>query len=399
MPDLKHVRGSTRNTDQVIDAFLAVPTDDPLLIHWDADLSTEDREVLRNLFELTPYLGRSESMCEATLICEEITPDSSWWRVDETEQSATRVSLLAPDSPLARELLETTTVATRKARRRLPVGSRKITYARVVTDNETPTPRTGPPSIEVDCLHFQLSTSVPLRSRDAILAADAVHAAISKAVDGVGMREETAAFVGRDPTGGPRRARHDHLHVLPVPAQIRSHVAANEPITSIYVWRPSGIPIPYAAAIQQISEIRTRQRLTDAMAPQRLLVAETGIAAHMLPQVATQTTSWVSATPYLPVRHRKKRQELQDFLKEDIAAECGYRGIGTPASVTIDDDPKHQREAVQYRRRRTNEALRVQRIGLFMRLTFSNPVSGPLLLGQLSHFGYGLFVPDGEIRK
>jgi CRISPR-associated protein Csb2 len=34
-----------------------------------------------------------------------------------------------------------------------------------------------------------------------------------------------------------------------------------------------------------------------------------------------------------------------------------------------------------------------------MRLTFSNPVSGPLLLGQLSHFGYGLFVPDGEIRK
>ncbi len=397
MPDLKHSRGATGNTDLVLDAFLALPTDDPLLIHWDAELSAEDREVLRKLFELTPYLGRSESLCEATLVEEEMTPDGSWWRVGEIDPGATRVSLLAPDDRPVRSLLETTTVATRKARQLLPSGSRKITYGRVATGDEIPVPSTTESSsIEIDCLRFQLSTRVPLRSRDAILAADALHAAISKAVDGVGGREETAAFVGRDLDGGPRRARHDHIHVLPLPARTRSHVAANEPITSIYVWRPSGIPDAYAAAIQRISEIRTRQQLTDAMAPQRLLTAEAGCAKSMLPQIVAPASSWVSATPYLPVRHRKKRQELEGFLMEDISAECGYRDLNVPTSVTIDHESKYQREAVQYRRRRTNESLQNQRTGLYLRLTFAAPVGGPLLLGQLSHFGYGLFVPDTE---
>jgi CRISPR-associated protein Csb2 len=34
------------------------------------------------------------------------------------------------------------------------------------------------------------------------------------------------------------------------------------------------------------------------------------------------------------------------------------------------------------------------RPGLELRLEFAAPVDGPLLLGQLSHFGYGVFVPD-----
>ncbi len=29
-------------------------------------------------------------------------------------------------------------------------------------------------------------------------------------------------------------------------------------------------------------------------------------------------------------------------------------------------------------------------------LEFPEPVPGPLLLGQLSHFGYGIFVPDAD---
>jgi CRISPR-associated protein Csb2 len=35
------------------------------------------------------------------------------------------------------------------------------------------------------------------------------------------------------------------------------------------------------------------------------------------------------------------------------------------------------------------------RPGLGLRLEFPEPVPGPLLLGQLSHFGYGIFVRDG----
>jgi CRISPR-associated protein Csb2 len=52
------------------------------------------------------------------------------------------------------------------------------------------------------------------------------------------------------------------------------------------------------------------------------------------------------------------------------------------------------RWASEFRRHRMNERLRQSRPGLGLRLEFPEPVSGPLLLGQLSHFGYGIFVPD-----
>ena len=59
------------------------------------------------------------------------------------------------------------------------------------------------------------------------------------------------------------------------------------------------------------------------------------------------------------------------------------------------------RWASEFRRCRTREPLaresrqRVQsRPGTGLRLEFAEPVEGPLLLGQLSHFGFGIFVPD-----
>ena len=41
-----------------------------------------------------------------------------------------------------------------------------------------------------------------------------------------------------------------------------------------------------------------------------------------------------------------------------------------------------------------NERLRDARPGVGLRLEFAEPVGGPMLLGQLSHFGFGVFVPE-----
>jgi CRISPR-associated protein Csb2 len=41
-----------------------------------------------------------------------------------------------------------------------------------------------------------------------------------------------------------------------------------------------------------------------------------------------------------------------------------------------------------------NERRERSRPGMGLRLEFDEPVPGPLMLGQLSHFGYGIFVPD-----
>ena len=59
------------------------------------------------------------------------------------------------------------------------------------------------------------------------------------------------------------------------------------------------------------------------------------------------------------------------------------------------------RWASEFRRRRIREPLAREnrrsaqsRPGMGLRLEFAEPVEGPLLLGQLSHFGFGIFVPD-----
>jgi CRISPR-associated protein Csb2 len=52
------------------------------------------------------------------------------------------------------------------------------------------------------------------------------------------------------------------------------------------------------------------------------------------------------------------------------------------------------RWALDFRRYRMAENMSKSRPGLELRLEFAEPVAGPVLLGQLSHFGYGVFKPD-----
>jgi CRISPR-associated protein Csb2 len=113
------------------------------------------------------------------------------------------------------------------------------------------------------------------------------------------------------------------------------------------------------------------------------------------PELCGPARRWRSLTPYLPVRHRK-REALDDFLAVDVAAELRYRGVAAAVTVTRPDpdDGLPDRWAREFRRYRMAEHMGRSRRGLGLRLEFADPEPGPLLLGQLSHFGFGLFEPD-----
>ena len=66
-----------------------------------------------------------------------------------------------------------------------------------------------------------------------------------------------------------------------------------------------------------------------------------------------------------------------------------------PAVTPVEADGRlPDRWAREFRRYRMTERLSQSRPGLGLRLEFADEVRGPLLLGQLSHFGYGIFVPE-----
>lgn len=398
MPDLRHNRAEHGNTDQVLDAFLAINPEKPLRIHWATDVSSEDRETLAKVVELMPYLGRSESVCIAKLDEDDPAVDASWWRLGDTTPGVHEVRLLAPEPGVTREQLEVTTVATRKARRLLPEGARWVSYG-CLGQIEAPVLRSRSDLgvRMITCLAFDLLAPVPVRAGNAVLAADAMHDAVSAALSGHGDADEVSALLGRAPDNTPRRAQHDHLHVLPLPSarRRRALLAAGAPIERIYLYAPLGMSDAVAGRLQvRARKLWTRSHLTDEMRDQRLLVAGAGQPDELLPDLCAASTTWTSLVPYLPVRHRHRAQSPTEWLMDDVAHECAYRGYGAPRVVELlDDDNRAKREITQYRRRRTDDRLDKLRPGVFLRLRFDEPISGPLILGQLSHFGYGIFTP------
>jgi CRISPR-associated protein Csb2 len=125
-----------------------------------------------------------------------------------------------------------------------------------------------------------------------------------------------------------------------------------------------------------------------------LLFQGAGLAGQVAPELSGSARRWRSMTPYLPVRHRK-REGIAEYTAADVAAELRYRDL-PPAVVALAGaaDGSAGRWARGYRRYRMGERLRDARPGLALTLEFAEPVQGPLLLGQLSHFGYGIFQPE-----
>lgn len=395
MPDLTHTTAESGNTDQVLDSFLAVPPQSPLLVHWVRDLVGDDRATLAKLVELMPYLGRSESVCVAALCDGAPVPDATWWRMGESGPRVRTAELLAPDGPTQRRLLEATTVDTRRAGRPIPIGARRVTYGTSAVELLPAARRLRMKSPDTG-FRYELSSTVPVRAANAILATDALHGLLAGVLANGGLGDEAAALVGVTEAGKPRSGVHDHLHVIAVPERAGDAqlMAARTPIVAMILWSPTPMSPSASALVHGANPVlRTRQYLGDEMSDQRLLAAGSGQINDVAPELIGPSRTWTSAMPYLAVRHRKRRHTDVSFLDEDIRFECRYRSMPEPREIELLDGKETLREVAQYRRRRTSERLDRQRRGYSIRLVFSEPIAGPILLGQLSHFGFGLFAP------
>jgi CRISPR-associated protein Csb2 len=121
-----------------------------------------------------------------------------------------------------------------------------------------------------------------------------------------------------------------------------------------------------------------------------------GAASSVLPDLAGCARTWTSATPYVPPRHAKR--EWDEFVRSDVRRELTHRGIAAPVTVEVTDGD--WASFIRYRPSKRFDPRRPDRRsaprGGFLTLTFDSPEPGPLALGYLSHFGLGLFVPDGR---
>ena len=99
-------------------------------------------------------------------------------------------------------------------------------------------------------------------------------------------------------------------------------------------------------------------------------------------------------TPYIPPRHvydRRGKVKSGESVEEQIKEELSSRGFPV-AEVEIEECSSRWVKVHQPSRTRegaTNDDKR----GYTVRITFSEPIKGPVFLGHSCHFGLGLFVP------
>jgi len=178
-----------------------------------------------------------------------------------------------------------------------------------------------------------------------------------------------AKLSGKQPDGRPTRDDHGHLHVL---------VAAEDgrEIDLLAAWCPDGFTQAEACLIRAV----TLPMLLGA--PIRLVPASDT-------RFVRPARRFVSHTPFLPVRHPKRRDgRMRHTPEAQVVDELVYRGLPAPSAVTPVEGPW-----------RTFRLVRMAKQGAFphlgahgFELEFADPVEGPIAIGRNSHFGMGLFL-------
>jgi len=212
-------------------------------------------------------------------------------------------------------------------------------------------------------------------------------------------------FSGKDRNGQPLKG-HKHAYYLPTDEDDDGRID-HLTIVAEMGFSPQ--------EVNTLNMMRSLKLIGDEALHLLLLgIGQKGII--QAPKVFGPSRVWISATPFIATRHQKARGKKKDppeilgadnqkaFAKHVLLEEIiRIQKIGPdlPAPETVEflnEEHRmgaHRLRPIQFKRFRqkpTDDGGR-RAAGAF-RITFAEPVRGPICLGHSSHFGMGLFVPE-----
>ena len=421
----------------------AVPGDAPLLISWPIELDVASRQLLEKIILALGYLGRAESWVEARFVPDDsahthiplVEPHTEGMNKGPGwEQISTLAPVAAPDYvrvyeavhseietrlplPVGKKSTAEKILAARSTALEphpcdlfgcltcdtsflqkhgwsQPPGSRRVLYWRRTHALTTaPTARIPRLSLRQPVEAILLALSSDTRRREVLPQfsrtlpqAELIHRALV-GLAAEGGRIDCPVLTGKDTSGQPLTG-HRHFHLLPL------NLEANEPgrLDHFLLWAPMGFD---AQAQQAVLALR-RTWTKGGDKPLFVTVAGMGRLDDLAPAIGRhalgESRTWISQTPFVAPRHIKRHGN--NTLTAQVLAELTSRGFPTPQIEVLSREQcteAHFHRFVRVRRNRTKAPPRDHFIGL--RLTFPEPVRGPLTLGYAAHFGLGLFVP------
>jgi CRISPR-associated protein Csb2 len=186
-----------------------------------------------------------------------------------------------------------------------------------------------------------------------------------------------ALFHGHEADGAPlRRGVHNHLFYA-------AWSACGDTIDRVALFAPQRVDRSLRTQRELSSLDEHLANLAEALLSLREVHAGSDgvLRLTLIDETADEgplgaSTLWTSVTPYRPTRH-PKRSDPGAAIISDVYVECARRALPAPKVEVVD-------------------LVHGPRGGLaaHLRLTFAVAVRGPLLLGDGSHFGAGLFRPS-----
>jgi CRISPR-associated protein Csb2 len=390
--------GRSERRTLVLDSFVSLEQDTPVFAIWpQAELSPAQRESLAALLLNLSYLGRAEAWCAASLVdthprpnCEPLKsptlPEGDW----------DIVRVLVPREPLKLRDVCAETSELRGQGRIDPPGAQWHLYTRKA-DAFAPRYSSGVreqsgDSSVADVVRFALAGKVMPLVTDTMRIADLMRQSAMSQYGRQNHRATSQVLSGKD-TDGTHLEGHRHAFYLPTDEDQDGH------LDHFTVWAPGGLNHREVDALARVDALNPGQGRSEV----RLALLGYGMledfrSARDMPlyhPIFGQAQVWRSTTPFVLVRHPKKRK---DQPADQVLLELERHNFPTPGirEIILDRTIKsrHYRELFPlefYRWRRHGQD---PAGGAYcFRITFEQPIAGPLALGYGCHFGLGQFAP------
>jgi CRISPR-associated protein Csb2 len=379
MPDI------TDGTDKVIDAFAVFERDAELLVTWPVDIDEAQRSALAVLVERLPYIGRAESICDARIVPTSNAPVTGTLIEPLTDDVVADevLRLLVLDHPLDFSALVARTTDVRDERRLVPPGATWQRYTAPQVATPRPEPR-HPKRPRPTAIRWSFDSN----ARPSIHATVAITDVLRRAcMSGFGRRNAGGAsenLSGKRDDGRPLEG-HRHAHYLALDTD------GDRLIDTLLLWMPSGISEEDLDPLADLHRLTGFQHVAD-FRPGRLGLEAVGSIEAIAPELVGPSIEWESYTPFAPARFPRRKHPWEAHVIAEVGQELRWRGLPEPGTVDL-----LRGDWLDYRRHRpTKERLGSARRACGARLRFKVPIDGPIVLGALSHFGLGMFLPISD---
>ncbi|MFF3665446.1 type I-G CRISPR-associated protein Csb2 [Microtetraspora malaysiensis] len=366
--------GRTNGPRSRVSAVPQVPTFTVVWAHADADADTVAQ--LRRLARRVPYVGRATSTATLSVESEIGVPGPEWVRYVPTRIGERALAELRIPYPGYADQLQQAYADGQRAW----AAARSVPYT-------VAGPTAGPALVEgpfSDLLVFRFEPRTVRPGGDFLLAlTSTLRQAVIQRI-GTAVPAEVSGHGADDrPHLGYLallNAAHDDAdgHVLGVALAVPRHLdpvsldrllerTIDDPIRRLTIRRDMAI------AVDHDPYLTSPQRLT----PEWWMAAPAG------------SRTWVTATPLMFDRYPSRREDAHSLVFRSLAT-AGY-----PEPVEVEISPTAMvRGAVHRPRKGTIPAGRPIRPMVHARVTFAQPVLGPVLAGSMRYLGLGLFMPD-----